>query len=156
MKIKSSRKDRKRQDHAIARDMGAIHLPEATPVCLPPVIVQKLKQVNARQRWVDLAECAALLLATLPALWVLQAAADWCFNLPWSLRLVLLLADFGLIGYLVYRFAFLPLRQPHTLETAALRVERELPEFRSSLISAVELASGRPGITQARSLLSMS
>lgn len=146
MKTAPLRKSRKRPE--VSHPKGLENLPAGTPLRLPPVIVKKLKQVSSRQRWVNLAECAALLLALLPALWVLQAAADWGFNLPWSVRLVLFLADLGLAGYLVYRFAFLPLRQPHTLETAALRVEREMPEFRTSLISAVELAAGRPGSTQ--------
>ncbi len=146
MKTSSPRKNRRHPEAPRPKGLG--NLPASTPLRLPPVIIKKLKQVSSRQRLVNLAECAALLLAILPALWVLQAAADWCFNLPWSVRLVLFLADLGLVGYLVYRFAFLPLRQPHTLETAALRVEREMPEFRTSLISAVELAAGRPGSTQ--------
>ncbi len=148
MKTASSRKAPERPDHAPARQLAPVALPAATPLPLPTVIVRKLRQVSSRQRWVNLAECAALLLASLSALWLFQAAADWCFNLPWSARLVLLLADFALAGYLSYRFAILPLCQPHTLESAALRVERAMPEFRSSLISAVELASGRPGTTQ--------
>lgn len=146
MKTSSPKKDRRHAEASRPQGLGS--LPAGTRLRLPPVIVKKLKQVSSRQRWVNLAECAALLLAILPSLWVLQAAADWCFNLPWSVRLVLFLADLGLAGYLVYRFAFLPLRQPHTLEIAALRVEREIPEFRTSLISAVELAAGRPGSTQ--------
>jgi hypothetical protein len=112
------------------------------------VITRALRQVMSRQKRVSLAECAALLLAFIPALWLGQALADWWFNLPWLVRLILLLADIGVAGYVIYRFAIRPLRKPLTLATAALRVEKEIPEFRTALISAVELSSGGPGCAQ--------
>lgn len=131
-----------------ARSGPPIVLPPGTPLPLPPVIVRSLRQVMSRHWRVSLAECAALLLAFIPALWVVQALADWWFNLPWLVRFILLAADLGVAGYVIYRFAYRPLRKPLTLETAALRVEKEIPEFRSALISAVELSAGRPGCAQ--------
>lgn len=125
-----------------------IRLPAGTPVPLPRIVVKSLKQVISRQKQVSLAECTVLLLAAIPALWVVQGTADWWFNLPWLVRLILLLADLGVAGYIVYRFAVRPLSRPNTLENAALRVEKEIPEFRTALISAVELASGHPGCAQ--------
>jgi hypothetical protein len=125
-----------------------IRLPAGTPLPLPPIVVKSLKQVISRHKSVRISECLALLLTALPALWLVQATADWWFNLPWLVRFILLLADLGVVGYIVYRFAVRPLSRSFTLETAALRVEKEIPEFRSALISAVELASGHPGCAQ--------
>jgi hypothetical protein len=131
-----------------ARRGPEIRLPAGTPLPLPRPVGKSLKQVMRRQKRVSLAECVALFFIVLPALWVVQAAADWWFNLPWLVRLILLLADLGVVGYVVYRFALRRLRLARTLETAALLVEKEIPEFRTSLISAVQLASGRPGCAQ--------
>lgn len=126
---------------------GTVVRPEGDPVeappSLPPVIGHSLRRVAARQTGVSLAECGVLLLAVLPALLLLQGVADWWFNLPWAVRLMLLLADGAAAGWILWRFGLLPLRSRLTPERAALRVEAVLPEFRSSLISAVELA--RPG-----------
>jgi hypothetical protein len=123
-------------------------LPGGLAVPLPSLVTGTLDRVAARQLRVHFMECAALLLALIPALWVLQASADWFFNLPWLVRLALLLADMALAAFVVHRHAVQPWRGRLTRETAALRVEREIPEFRSGLISAVELSSGRPGSTQ--------
>jgi hypothetical protein len=139
-------------DRRFAVHPAAPH-PAGTPLSLPPVIIRSLRQVIRRERAVSLGECLALVLALLPALWVAQAVADWWFDLPWAVRLILLLADLGVAGYVLYRFALVPLIRPHTLKTAALHVEREIPEFRSSLISAVELAGGRPGSMQGSPVL---
>ncbi len=141
---------RKRQKavQTTARPGSLIALPPGTPLPLPAGIVRSLRQVMARQKRVCLAECVVLLLALIPALWVVQALVDWWLNLPWLVRFILLGADLAVVGYVVYRFAWRPLSKPLTLETAALRVEKEIPEFRSALISAVELSAGRPGGAQ--------
>ena len=123
------------------------HLPKAPRTgaegTLPPVIGKSLRRVAARQTRVSLGECGVLLLTVLPALLLFQGVADWWFNLPWAVRLILLVGDCAAAGTVIWRFGVRPLRHRITLEGAALRVESVLPEFRSSLISAVELA--RPG-----------
>lgn len=125
-----------------------IRLPAGTPLPLPKVVVKSLKRVMRRQKRVSFGECVALFFIVLPALWILQATADWWFNLPWPVRLILLVGDVVALGYVVYRFALRKVRVARSLESAALLVEKEIPEFRTSLISAVELASGRPGCAQ--------
>jgi len=131
-----------------ARTPLKVRLPAATPLPLPPVIARTLRQVRFRHFWVSLAECAAVVLAVLPALWLFQAAADWWFDLPWGARLILLLADLGVVGLLIFRFGIRPLRQSLTPERTALKIEKAIPEFRSALISAVELSAGQPGSAQ--------
>ena len=103
-------------------------------------MLRALRRVIARQLRVNLGECAALLLAVWPTLWLLQALADEAFNLPWPVRGCLLLGDAAAAAYLLAAYAVRPWRRKLTLPTAALLVEREIPGYRSALISAVELA----------------
>jgi hypothetical protein len=119
---------------------------------LSPVIERALHRVCLRQISVTVAECAALLLVLLPALLLFQALADWWLNLPWTVRLILLLGDAAAVVFLLYHRAFLPLRGGWPLARTALQIERRIPEFRSALISAVELAQspfhGSPALAQ--------
>jgi hypothetical protein len=119
---------------------------------LPASVSHALRRVIARQLSVKLGECAALLLACVPALWLCQALADGAFNLPWLVRGCLLLGDLALAVYLLAVYAVRPWRRKLTLPTAALLVERALPEYRSALISAVQLSqvpSGSPALARA-------
>jgi len=123
-------------------------LPAGRPLPLPPAVESSLRQVRAKQWRVNLGECLLLLLTALPFLWLLQGLADWLFNLPWTVRFVLLLADAAAAGFIIFRYGVQPWKKRLTLVTAALRVEKEIPAFRTSLISTVELAEAKPGCTQ--------
>jgi len=120
---------------------AAKHAPAASS-SLPADIAHALRRVIARQTRVSLGECASLLLAVLPAAWLVQAVADRWFDLPWPVRLILLAGDLAAAAFIICRFAIRPWRNSHTLDTAALAVERQVPEFHSALISAVQLSSG--------------
>lgn len=124
-----------------------------SPIPLPAPIRGVLDKVIRRQLAFRLAEFPALLLTLLPLMFLLQAAADRVFNLPWGTRLVLLLIDLGATGALFYFFAVLPWRRKLNLRTAALLVERTLPRLRTGLISAVELAAAPPAFPEGSSLL---
>jgi hypothetical protein len=119
--------------------------PTATPWALPPNVQRALQRVMSRKLSVSYQECTVVLLAVVPLLLVFQALADWLFNLPWGARAVLLLADLGAIAYIIYRYAWVPFRKRLNHQTAALLVEREIPDFRSSLISLVQLSNPGPG-----------
>jgi len=121
-------------------------LPQYPALPLPPVISRTLSGVAARQLSVNWTECVFLLLAALPGLWLLQATADWFFNLPWIVRFFLLMFDLAVVGYILWRYGYKPWRDRLNQHTAALQVERELPAFRSSLISAVQLSKDRSGV----------
>jgi len=123
-------------------------LPAGTPLSIPPAVLRALRQVIAKQERVNLAECAVLLLALLPALWLMQGLADWWFNLPWGVRFLFFLADLSVVGLIIFRFGWLPWKKRLNLERAALRVEKEIPAFRTALISTVELAAAKAGCTQ--------
>lgn len=120
-------------------------LPAPVSAGLPRAVTVALRRVGARQLRMRFIEGALWLAAALPALALGQALADWAFNLPWIVRLLLLLGDVAAVGYLGYKFFYLPWQRRLTHRTAALLVEREMPGFRSGLISAVELSDPRPG-----------
>src|SRR5690606_17348408 len=69
---------------------------------------------------------------------LLQATADFVFDLPWGARLILLLLDLAGLGWLTWRFLIRPWLRRLDRKGAALLIEREIPEFRSSLISSYE------------------
>jgi len=112
---------------------------------LPGPVVTALKKVASRQLRVNWTECLVLLLGTASALLLVQSLADWFFSLPWVVRLFLLVMDLVLVGLIVKLFGWEPWKNRLNQETAALRVEKEVPSFRSSLISAVELSSAVEG-----------
>lgn len=123
-------------------------LPHQRPEPLPREIRTTLAAISRRRLLLSLAECLAALAGGLAGLGLLQSLADWAFNLPWAVRLLLLMGDAGALGWLLYRLAWVPVRTRLDLRGAALLVERKIPTLRSSLISAVELTHARPGWPQ--------
>ena len=89
---------------------------------------------------ISLAEFPLFLSAAIATAWSLQGIADRIFDLPWPTRCGLLALDGLGVLWLVGRCIVRPWRQRLSREAAALLVERGIPEFRSSLISAVELS----------------
>ncbi|MCX6878675.1 MAG: hypothetical protein NTW21_33415 [Verrucomicrobia bacterium] len=108
---------------------------------LPAALTHILDQVMRRHLLLNLAEFPVFLAAAIAVAWVAQATADRAFDLSWNARCVLLAIDFLGVWWLFARFAVRPWRHRLDREGAALLVERCMPEFRSSLISAVELAA---------------
>ena len=108
---------------------------------LPAALARVLDQVKRRQLLLTLAEFPVVLVAAIAITWSCQGLADYVFELSWAVRCVLLLID-GIGGlWLVARFVVNPWRRRLDREGAALFIERAMPEFRTALISAVELAS---------------
>lgn len=86
---------------------------------------------------------AALAVGVSVELLAVMMFLDWWLDLPWWARLIALLVQLCAFLYVFGRFVALPIfRQPDEDELA-LMVERARPEFRSRLISAIQLA--RPG-----------
>src|SRR5690606_5671645 len=82
-----------------------------------------------------------VLSAVLSASWLGQALADRVFMLSWETRCVLLALNTVSAAWILHRFAISPWRNRLDRHGAALLVERSVPEFKSSLISSVELAA---------------
>jgi Domain of unknown function (DUF4175) len=117
----------------------------AEPNAVPPstLIQSRLASLRFKHVSVALIEGLALVLAVSVELLAMAMFLDWWLDLPWGVRLVMLLVQGGVFGFILVRQALLPwLRQPDEDELALL-VEKARPEFRSRLISAVQLT--RPG-----------
>ncbi|MEI8340206.1 MAG: DUF4175 family protein [Verrucomicrobiota bacterium] len=123
-------------------------IPYSPRLPLPPPILRVLAQVRRRYLSVQLSEGIVLVGIALLSLWLLQGVWDWIFNLPWALRLVFLIIDAVLFFALSYWFILVPVFQRLNQQTAALLVERTMPQFRTELISAVQLAAGGHGCIQ--------
>ncbi len=101
-----------------------------------------LDAVRRRHLSVRMAEFPVKLLIVLALAWVLQATADRWFELSWNTRLVLLVVDGIAAAVLLWFFVIVPFRGRLDRRKAALLVERSVPKFRTSLISAVEFSEG--------------
>ena len=108
---------------------------------LPAPLARALDRVRSRWLAVRLGEFPVLLVAILSLAWVLQATADRYLDLEWKTRQILLSVNGAVALVLLVIFAILPWWRRLTRPQAALLVERELPQFRTSLISAVELGT---------------
>jgi len=107
---------------------------------LPHGLARALDAVRRRWLAVRVAEFPLLLLAVTALAWVVQATADRWLELSWNTRVVLLSLDGLAALVLLWFFVIRPLCRRLDLRKAALLVERTLPQFRTSLISAVEFS----------------
>ena len=104
-------------------------------------IVRVLRAVRRRDLLTHLAEFPVRFAIILPLIWIVQALADWAFDLSWNTRRNLLAGDGIVLTYLFWRHAVVPYRQRLDLQKAALLVERKVPQFCTSLISALQLTA---------------
>ncbi len=65
---------------------------------------------------------------------------DYWFHFDWSARLVLLACDVLIVGWIIWRRIWQPMRYRLTRYRAALRLQRFAPELGSQLISSLQLA----------------
>ena len=110
------------------------------PLPLPEDIRRVLQAVAKRWLLVRAGQFPLLVLALLSASWLARAALDRFFNFSWALRGALLAIDVLLVGSLFYFYVIRAFQGRLDLQAAALLVERAHPRFRTSLVSAVELA----------------
>jgi hypothetical protein len=85
----------------------------------------------------------ALLVAVGVELLAVVMFLDWWLDLPWGVRLFLLLGQLAILGYILARQVVLPLLRQPDEDSLALMVEKARPEFRTRLIASVQLS--RPG-----------
>lgn len=107
-------------------------------------ITPLLQRIQRRAFKVSVAEFALRLLLVFPLFWLCEALADQLFDLPWTARLLLLLVQIGLLIRITWNSLILPWKRRLDLTGTALLVETRMQEFRSGLISAVQLASEQP------------
>lgn len=107
---------------------------------LPGGLSRALDAVRRRWLAVRVAEFPLLAAVVVALAWAAQAAVDRWLELSWNTRAVLLCLDGLAVLVLFWFLVVLPLARRLNRRKAALLVERTLPEFRSSLISAVEFS----------------
>jgi hypothetical protein len=112
---------------------------------LPQAITEPLRKVARRHLAIQWRECAVLLAGLLPGCWLAQGLADWIFDLPWAVRLILLALDVALAAYVLHRYALTPWKNRLGAEYAALKIEQEISSFHSALISLLQLSHASQG-----------
>jgi len=116
-----------------------------TSVTVPasPFLAGKLTGLRRRHLSVAVMTGLAIAVSVSIELLALELFADWWLELPWKVRLVLLVLQIGALAYILVRLVAVPLlRQPDD-DDVALMVEKARPIFRSRLIASLQLA--RPG-----------
>lgn len=110
---------------------------------LPGEVGQLLADVRAQiRRYLWLEGLGATLAAFGLAFWVLLAI-DWTFEPPAWVRVALMLVAAGGVGLVAYRQLFSRVFVRFPDRSLALLIERHFPQFRDSLVTAVELTSTR-------------
>jgi len=108
-------------------------------------IAARIEQLRGRQGRVALCTGFAMAVTALCVWLVSETVTDFLTNLPWLGRLAFFIAGMGGAGALLGFFGVRPWRVRMADEAVALMVERELPEFRSRFIAAVQLAKAADG-----------
>ena len=108
-------------------------------------IAARIEQLRGRQGRVALWTGLAMAVTVLCAWLVSETVTDFLTNLPWLGRLAFFIVGTGGAGALLWWFGVRPWRVRMADEAVALMVERELPEFRSRFIAAVQLAKAEDG-----------
>jgi hypothetical protein len=105
------------------------------------MIRNKLAAVRAKHSLVavgtGISQAIVIFIACLAVMMIFDRAA----NVPWFLRLVLLLGTFGFSGWILFKTAILPIVRGPGVEELALKVEGHEPTFRSRLIAAIQWGS---------------
>ncbi len=112
------------------------------PIPLSSNLKHRLNQLRGRYHAVAISTGVAMLLCVISLLFLAQAVSDWWFDLPWFARAGFLLADIAVLVSIYRRNLHVALRKRLNLAQAALLVEKKWPQFKQSLIAAVELAEG--------------
>ncbi len=110
----------------------------STTLKLPRPVAAALRAVIRKRLRVSLARFPLLAVSFLALAWLLQAVADRYMRLSLPARSVLLLLDTLVVAGLFWFYVIGSLRRKLDQRAAALLVEREMPEFNSALVSAVD------------------
>jgi hypothetical protein len=116
----------------------------AVPSVQPSALLKaKIEGLRRKHLSVAVATGVAMAIAVGVELLALAMFLDWWLELPWAVRLVSLLLQIGVLGYITWRFILEPLLHQPDDDDLALMVEKAKPEFRSRLIASLQLT--RPG-----------
>jgi len=110
---------------------------------IPKRLAKKLKGIARKYFLVNFIERFAQFVGALVVLLSAQMSLDWLVNLNFLERLLILMADVGLLGYFVYRYIVPLILKPLDMEACALKVEKHWPRFRGRMIATVQFGEKR-------------
>jgi hypothetical protein len=114
--------------------------PPTEPRLAPSTLLaEKIAAVRRKQVSVAAGMGAGMAVGALIILLAAAMLLDWWLDLPLAMRAVALAVTLGATGFLVWRFILTPVRHQPDDDAMALTVERACPEFRSRLISSIQL-----------------
>ncbi|HUR47448.1 MAG TPA: hypothetical protein VMZ27_16315 [Candidatus Saccharimonadales bacterium] len=118
---------------------------ETTRLAVEPSVLLKAKIDGLRRKHllVALATGVAMAVAVSIELLALALFLDWLMELPWAVRLIALVLQAGVLGYIGWQSILRPLLNQPDDDEVALMVEKAMPRFRSRLIASLQLT--RPG-----------
>src|ERR1051326_821678 len=99
----------------------------------------KLAALRRRQVAVGALTGTAMIVIVLVETMALVLFLDWWLELPWGVRLVLLLAQLAGFAWFGYRFIATPILHSPGEDELALMVEKARPIFRTRLIASIQL-----------------
>lgn len=110
---------------------------------MSPLIAAKISAVKRKHAIVSLISGISLAVAALLGILAVTMIIDWLIELSYLTRAAALIANLSISGYLLVRYAIMPVIFGPDDETVSLWVEAQEPAFASRLISTVQLT--RPG-----------
>src|SRR5262245_37578969 len=117
-------------------------------------VMTELERIRRRSRAMLIVQRASVVLAWAMGTVILLVLFDYALRLPREVRLVILAAGLGALGYGVWGYLRMALSFRPTLTQVALRVERAMPGLAGRLASSVEFASA--GLDQSNVLAARS
>src|SRR5436190_7667324 len=118
--------------------------PASGPAVQPSALLQaKIDALRRKHVTVAVATGLAMAVAVAVELLALALFLDWLMELPWVIRLILLIAQLGVLCYITWHSILRPLLNQPDDDELALMVEKARPPFRSRLIASLQLT--RPG-----------
>ncbi len=103
-------------------------------------LLARVGDVRREKIGVSMATGLALVIGLIVATLTAEMLFDWLVELPWLARALVLAGLAGGVGFLVWRFALIPLFKKTNDDAAALMIEKALPIFRSRFIASIQLA----------------
>lgn len=116
---------------------------EAPQVKPSPLLHQKIEAVRRKQVGVSAGTGLAILICAVVVLLGAQMLLDWWLDLSWAGRAAFLALNCCIFAYISFQYVLTPILKKPDDDAVALTVEKALPEFRTRLIAAMQLA--RPG-----------
>ncbi len=112
---------------------------EARQVPPSTMLIEKIGVVRRKRVQTAAGTGLSMVVGTVVLVLGMGMVLDWWLDFPWALRAMLLLAETAAIGWMAWQFVIVPLARQPDDDMVALIVEKARPEFRSRLISSLQL-----------------